>query len=100
MYIEVSGVRPGAKAQLASTLISPQSGKCLQFWYHMYGYSVGKLNVYLWVTGSSFPNNPVWSRTKDQGNQWFVAQVSIQNIFKQLKVCGFIFEWVDVFICL
>lgn len=86
MYIEVSGVRPGSKAQLASTLINPQSGKCLRFWYHMYGDSVGKLNVYLWVNGASFPTYPAWSRSKGQGNQWFVGQVSIQNIFKQLKV--------------
>ncbi|CAH3189514.1 unnamed protein product, partial [Porites evermanni] len=38
MYIETSSPRrPGDKAMLASPKYSSARGKCLQFWYHMYG---------------------------------------------------------------
>ncbi|EDO47787.1 predicted protein [Nematostella vectensis] len=93
MYIEVSSGSRGAKALLESSLFSPGSGKCLEFWYHMYGSSIGQLNVYL-KTGASLPSNPTWQRQKDQGNQWFIAQVPIQNIYTQMKV---VFEGVRGF---
>ena len=40
-----------------------QSNGCIQFWYHMYGGSMGTLNVK--VNG-----NVVWTKSGDQGNQW------------------------------
>ena len=49
MYIETSPpIKPGMKAQLASTLL-PRIDKnmCLEFWYNMYGKTVGSLKVIL-----------------------------------------------------
>ena len=56
VYIETSSPRNrGDKAWLQSGLIQPTtvtSGRCLKFWYHMWGYHVDTLNVYRKV-GSS-----------------------------------------------
>eukprot|EP00795_Rhopilema_esculentum_P012712 gene12712-3431_t len=80
MFIETSGWIPtGANAYLMSPQYDPASrtgGKCLQFWYHMYGNSIGTLNVYL-KTGSSYPGSSMWTRRRNQGNQWLIGQVSI-----------------------
>ena len=50
MYIETSSPRsPNDKAQLQSGLVQPTtvtSGRCLKFWYHMWGDHVDTLNVY------------------------------------------------------
>lgn len=42
----------------------------------MYGSSIGQLNVYL-MTSKTVPSIPAWSRQRDQGNLWYIAQVSI-----------------------
>lgn len=46
MYIEVSGKKKGERAVLLTPSLagSPQT-RCLTFWYHMYGNTVGKLEV-------------------------------------------------------
>lgn len=46
MYIEATGKRKGDKAQLISPTFTKTSGRCLQFWYHMYGSNIGRLNIY------------------------------------------------------
>ena len=76
LFIEATLAVPNWKAWLMGPNISPQAGKCFQFWYHMYGSSIGQLNVYL-MTTNTVPRNPVWSRQKDQGNFWYIAQISI-----------------------
>jgi len=82
LFIETSSIwAKDSKAWLIGPKISPQAGKCFQFWYHMYGSSIGKLNVYL-MTTRTVPSIPTWSRQKNQGNQWYIAQVSItQNSY-------------------
>lgn len=81
LFIETSFLAQGSKAWLIGPKISPQAGKCFQFWYHMYGSSIGYLNVYL-MTTKTVPSIPTWSRQKNQGNQWYIAQVSItQNSY-------------------
>ena len=81
LFIETSFWSKGSKAWFIGPNISPQAGKCFQFWYHMYGSSIGQLNVYL-LTTKTVPSNPTWSRQKNQGNQWYIAQVSItQNSY-------------------
>ena len=81
LFIETSGWPKGSKAWFIGPQISPQAGKCFQFWYHMYGSSIGQLNVYL-LTTKNLPSSPTWSRQKNQGNQWYIAQVSItQNSY-------------------
>ena len=81
LFIETSFLPLNSKAWLIGPNISPQAGKCFQFWYHMYGNSIGQLNVYL-MTTKTVPSIPTWSRQKNQGNQWYIAQVSItQNSY-------------------
>ena len=97
MYIEASSPRrQGDKARLVSKTYPATNNQCLSFWYHMYGISIGTLNVY----ASSFNNlgSIIWSLYGNQGNQWKKAQVTIQkstqfqvrciilNLFCQLAV--------------
>lgn len=80
MYIETSGwIAIGSKAWFISPSYQPASrtgGKCMQFWYHMYGNSIGQLNVYLKTT-SGYPGTKVWTMSQNQGNQWLIGQVKI-----------------------
>ena len=77
MYIETSyPVTAGKKARLASPTYSSTTGKCLSFWYHMYGSSIGTLNVKIkrYFIGRPFYYLR-WSRSGNHGNRWRIAQV-------------------------
>ena len=80
MYIETSLPRKqGDKARLISPAYkSLTTGKCFQFWYHMYGKDIGSLNVYT-KTKSSSTKNLVWNRSGDRGNLWKVAQFTVKG---------------------
>ena len=78
MFIETSLPRkPGDKAQLLSpNYPATPGGKCLQFWYHMYGRHIGTLNVRVKRLVQGTPTYFLqWSRSGDHGNRWRVAQV-------------------------
>ena len=83
MYIETSYPRSyGDKAKL---LLSPPSsiiGKfsCLKFYYHMYGATINRLNVF---NG----NSTVFTKSGQQGNMWMYAEVTVfvQNNVSSLK---------------
>ena len=71
MYIETSSPRrPGDKAKLVFSI--PNNGKmsCLSFYYHMYGTSVGTLNVY---NG----NSKVFNVSGQQSNDWIMVERNI-----------------------
>ncbi|XP_052255034.1 SCO-spondin-like [Dreissena polymorpha] len=51
---------------------------CFRFWYHMYGSSIGRLNVYQ-VTNGGLPGKLVWSLSGDQGNSWKEGQVPLNS---------------------
>ena len=55
--------------------LSSSSNPTLEFWYHMYGSTMGEL--YVDVYANSSWNNAVWSLTGDQGNSWSVAVVDL-----------------------
>lgn len=74
MYIEASGVR-NKVAQLSSLQETQTGQACISFWFHMYGNNIGTLNVYTAQGGSN--GSPVWSRQRNQGNRWNLAQISI-----------------------
>ena len=46
----------------------------MTFWYHMYGYSVGSLNVYLNISNRL---TLWWRKSGSKGNQWRQAVVGI-----------------------
>ncbi|XP_014680988.1 PREDICTED: MAM and LDL-receptor class A domain-containing protein 2-like [Priapulus caudatus] len=71
--------QPGEKAYLHSTVmqIFSTSGhdSCLQFWYHMKGTHVGTLNVVLHMYSSPEVVKVVWTKTGEQGDEWFFDQI-------------------------
>ncbi|KAJ8027151.1 MAM and LDL-receptor class A domain-containing protein 2 [Holothuria leucospilota] len=74
MYIETSSVGNNSTARLSSSLRQSAHylGLCLVFYYHMYGNSVGALNVVLY-TGAT--DTLLFSRSQDQGNKWQQASI-------------------------
>jgi hypothetical protein len=56
---------------LISIVEQPENGRCLEFWYHMYGRDIGQLNVYV---GTNSSGNEIrtllWSRGANIGDVW------------------------------
>ena len=81
MYIETSFPRKrGQKARLASGTITQTGPACVSFYYHMYGRSMGSLNIYVkeqTSSGSSNLGQPVWRRQGNQQNRWIKGQFAI-----------------------
>ncbi len=50
---------------------------CLTFYYHMWGSSIGSLNIL------TFSNNalslPIWQRNKNYGDEWNLAEVPLTS---------------------
>ena len=76
VFIEASHRKYGDKARLISDWLEPSETICLQFWYHMQGKDVGKLNVYITASSSQ---TQIWSQEGNQGNHWLFAQVPIYH---------------------
>lgn len=66
----------------------------MQFWYNMYGATIGSLSVSVLVQGSSSPTK-VWELSGAQGNQWKNAQVNIVSN-KAYQVSSFITRLIDL----
>lgn len=78
MYIEASRPRTrGQKARLITTDNPSTNGACLQFYYHMYGSSMGTLNLYAQSGGQL--GRPIFSRSGNQGNKWIVGRVTVKS---------------------
>ena len=91
MFIETSSPRkPNDKARLESEEFQPtgSSGRCLKFWYHMYGNTIGTLNIWMSSNGTS---GRIWSLTGNQQNQWRFGQapVSSPGVYQVSKVVHF-----------
>ncbi|XP_070565435.1 MAM and LDL-receptor class A domain-containing protein 2-like isoform X2 [Ptychodera flava] len=70
----------GRMNQRAIMTVYPQprtssEGSCLSFWYHMYGATVGTLNV--WQQRLGWPGTRLWTRTGTQGNEWHQVFVTV-----------------------
>ncbi|XP_078575824.1 MAM domain-containing glycosylphosphatidylinositol anchor protein 1-like [Branchiostoma floridae x Branchiostoma japonicum] len=76
MYVEASSPRQqGDIARLTSpTYLLYRGSQCLLFWTHMYGSSTGTLRVSVKAGNTT---TEIWSRSGNQGNQWFSVAVSI-----------------------
>ena len=73
MYIEASLPRRlGDYAVLSSPEYPFRGYTCVTFYYHMYGAAIGNLTVTL-------NGRPLFSRSGNQGNGWFKAQVNTFN---------------------
>ena len=79
----------GDKARLVGPNFSQSSSpKCLQFWYHMYGSSIGFLRVFAkWGAGNQ-SEALVWRLNGLQGNQWNFGRVSVsRNTAYRVGIC-------------
>lgn len=67
----------GSRAILGSRswLTAPRGGQCMNFFYTMYGKTMGSLSVILQEYGKKATN--VFSKTGDQGVHWIGAKVSL-----------------------
>eukprot|EP00058_Branchiostoma_floridae_P021559 XP_002607049.1 hypothetical protein BRAFLDRAFT_118690 [Branchiostoma floridae] len=86
MHTDGTGQSLGKKARLKSPLIFERGDFCLEFYYHMYGSTVGSLNVYRDST-----SNRVWSMSGNQGNAWQKASVDFSSSSSYFQI---IFEGV------
>lgn len=78
MYTEASSPRQtGDKARLESPLQQPTpGGKCLEFWYHMFGSTMGSLVVYV---KNNVQKSQIWKKSGNQGNLWLKARVTLKS---------------------
>ena len=51
-------------------------GDCVTFYYHMYGATIGTLNVYSQQPGQV---RKIFTQTGNQGNKWIMAQASVPS---------------------
>lgn len=87
MFIETSKPRQlGDEAVLQSKLYPPPThGRCLQFYYHMYGEHMGTLKV-LFSPRDGGPETVLWEKSQDLGNQWLLARAQIPRGISQYRV--------------
>ncbi len=76
----------GDKAWLVSDYFN-KSVSCFTFWYHMYGNSIGSLNIYKQAVRGQ--KELLWKLGGDRGNKWFSGQVTADFSVKQYRVSGF-----------
>ena len=57
---------------------------CLSFYYHMYGSSIGSLEVY--VLSSVGIRQSLFNKSSNQGNQWYFQKVYIPP-YPDVQVC-------------
>ena len=74
MYIETSFPRrPGDNAKIQRGGLRFTGNTCIRFFYHMYGSSIGTLNVFL-------DKINVLQRKGDQGNMWKEANIKVSQV--------------------
>ncbi|XP_073232940.1 MAM domain-containing glycosylphosphatidylinositol anchor protein 2-like [Porites lutea] len=78
IFIETSWPRkPNDTAKLISANVPGSSaggGKCLSFWYHMYGAHINALRVYV---RSGSKDTLLWSKTGTRGDKWLQATLTV-----------------------
>ena len=62
----------GDNAKLVKGGLSFNTKKCLSFYYHMYGRTMGTLNVYV-------GQKKVFTKSGDQGNQWHQTKINVTD---------------------
>ena len=74
MYIETSSPRvQGDDAKLRSPTLRFSGNMCLKFFYHMYGATIGRLDVII-------NSKTVFSASGNKGNKWLEASVSTSGL--------------------
>ncbi|KAL5006371.1 hypothetical protein ScPMuIL_015177 [Solemya velum] len=81
-YITTRAVPSAVSTYNTAHLVGPDmqigdSGKCIKFWYHMYGSHVNNLSVYA-MQGNGL-DQPVWQKTGNQGDSWIFGTVFLPS---------------------
>lgn len=71
-------------------LVIADTKLCLSFFYHMYGDSIGELQVILNTSGS---NQIIFNKSNHQGNKWHYKELYFQPA-NDFQVCFFFFIWI------
>lgn len=78
--MDTTSQRRNDTARIVSPVFAATSSDTcqLRFWFHLYGYNVAGLNVYIrnFIGG---PMKRVWSQTGSKGDDWFRARVDLQS---------------------
>ena len=85
MYTEASSQKEGDKARMVSPVYPKKSARCLSFWYHMFGQTMGTLRVFLKVNGT-LQIKPIWSESGNKGNVWRVGRATMKSPYTDYQV--------------
>lgn len=58
-------------------IFDPTPSRCLRFWYHMNGNSIGSLQID--IVYDNGLRLPIWKLSQDQGDQWFEGTVGFSS---------------------
>lgn len=77
MYTEGSSpASMGDKARLSSKMLAASEGRCLSFWYHMFGGGIGSLSV---IVKDDKGERQIWKAIGDKGQTWNLGHVTIDS---------------------
>jgi hypothetical protein len=85
IYMETSGVNFNDTARLQSPAIAGSTTKCFEFWYHMHGPDINRLDVL--IIDSSNVETTIWTRQGPQGNMWRLGKIKLNDITDMYNVC-------------
>ncbi|MCJ8731787.1 hypothetical protein PDJAM_G00203550 [Pangasius djambal] len=86
-YMLIATKKNSNPSQTARLISYPQQAKCVSFWYHIYGASIGSLRFISKNTNGT--ETVMWTRTGTQGNKWRFADLSFATNDSPVQ---FIFE--------
>lgn len=99
MYIESSSRNENDTARLISPVFDASDTElCLEFFYHMFGASVGTLRVYVKLSTDSWnldPKRAIFSKSGNHGDLWYKSFHSLGYIDEEFQVM-----WNDIFFIL
>lgn len=102
MYIETSRPQhPGDKATLNSEILSYTGHQCMNFYYHMYGPTVGTLRIWILPNGTVNPI-PLWELKNNQGNQWNQGRIALPRQTGTFMVSSYLIHKIqslDILLC-
>ena len=76
MYLDAEGIDYNVKSRLTSSTVYQLGKSCLTFWYHMYGYGMGKLNIYVSVNDKE---KRLLNISGNKENRWLQAFIDISQ---------------------
>ncbi|KAJ8022857.1 MAM and LDL-receptor class A domain-containing protein 2 [Holothuria leucospilota] len=78
MYVKTAFGSANSTARLTSSSqdATDNQGLCLSFFYHMYGYNINTLSVFLSTGGNE---EVIFRRSQNQGNRWWRATAQIRS---------------------